>query len=442
VSIASTFGRYALNAIYLVVLLLLLPLIAWIAVRHGKYREGWSQKLFGRVPRRDSDRRCIWFHAVSVGEVNLLRTVLPAVRQRFSGWDIVVSTTTKTGFELLKTQQPELLTFYCPLDFTWAVAAAMRRIRPSALVLTELEVWPNLIDAAEQSGAEVALINARLSEKSHRGYCRVRWFMKRVLQKIDMIAVQDEQYRLRFLSLGADPAKIHVTGSIKFDGAETQRANSLTLDLARRWDVNASDVVLLAGSTQAPEERLAFEAFRELKRDHPEARLVLVPRHPQRFDEVAKFLDDVQADWIRRSMLDETSRPRTDVLLVDTIGELRGWWGLAHAGFVGGSLGSRGGQNMIEPAAFGVPVCFGPQTQNFRDVVQMLLAADAAKVIQDGDELRDFWRKTIEDSAMATTMGQRARQVVLEQQGATKRTIDWLSTLLGPNEDINVDRAA
>lgn len=426
-----------LDLLYLAVLALLSPTILWIAARHGKYREGWAEKFLGRVPSRDGSNPCIWFHAVSVGEVTLLRTIIPQVQSRLPGWAIVVSTTTKTGRELLDRQHPDLLTFYCPLDFSWATSAAMRRVRPTALVLAELELWPNLIRTASEHGAKVMVVNGRLSQKSFDGYRRIRWFVSRLLGRVSAIAVQDEQYAARFMTLGAAAETTLVTGSIKFDGAESDRSNQLTERLARLWEIHEGDAVLVAGSTQAPEEQLAVEAFLRIKTQHPQARLILVPRHPQRFEEVARSLDTVGVDWCRRTEISEQEPRRSDVLLVDTIGELRGWWGTALSGFVGGSLGSRGGQNMIEPAAYGVAVCFGPQTQNFRDVVQMLLKADAAEVVQDGEHLQEFWQKCLDSPNFAVGLGRRAQQVVVTQQGATERTVRLLVELVGEPDSVS-----
>lgn len=420
-----------LDLVYVLVLAAFSPLLAWVAWRKGKYREGWSEKFLGRVPQRDSSVPCLWLHAVSVGEVAILRTLIPALQSRFEGWQMVVSTTTKTGRDLLRRQHPDLVSFYCPLDFSWATNAAMRRLRPQALVLVELELWPNLIRAAKLTGAKVLVVNGRLSEKSFRGYSRIGWMVRRMLRHVDTIAVQDDRYLQRFLQLGALPSKTHVTGSIKFDGAELERDNPLTRDLAAWWQIDPTDQILVAGSTQDPEERLALEAYGKLREDVPTARLILVPRHPDRFDEVAALLAASPHSWCRRSQSgDGDSNQRTDVLLVDTIGELRAWWGTALAGFVGGSLGSRGGQNMIEPSAYGVAVCFGPRTQNFRDVVQLLLAAEAASVVRDGKELEAFWRRCLNDPAFASERGTRARQVVLSQTGATQRTVTELERVL------------
>jgi 3-deoxy-D-manno-octulosonic-acid transferase len=422
---------YVLNAVYVLLLCAAAPWLAWQAWRTGKYRDGWGAKLLGRVPLRTGSAPCLWLHAVSVGEVNLLATLIERWDRLHPEWEIVISTTTLTGFQLAKKRYAPRTIFYCPLDLTWAVRRAMRSIRPDLLVLTELELWPNLIHGARQQGAKVAIINGRLSEKSGRGYRRIGWLVRRVLADLDLIAVQNDEYAKRFLDLGAPPDVVSTTGSIKFDGARTDRGNADTERLARLAGISAEDIVFLAGSTQEPEESLALDAYQELVSSHPRLRLILVPRHPERFDSVAELLNRRGVRWQRRSNLDrDRADPAVRILLVDAVGELGAWWGTAHIAFVGGSLGQRGGQNMIEPSAYGAAVSFGPNTWNFRDVVAQLLARDAAVVVEEGKQLTAFVRRCLDERDFAAGLGSRARQLVLEQQGAADRTIELLGRLV------------
>jgi 3-deoxy-D-manno-octulosonic-acid transferase len=322
----------------------------------------------------------------------------------------------------------------------------MARIRPSLLLLAELELWPNFVRAAKQSGASVAIFNGRLSERSFRGYRRVRWLLAPVLRQLDAVAVQNDEYAERFVALGTPAARVRVTGSLKFDGAQGDRGNAKTMQLARLAGIGPEDIVFLAGSTQEPEEQLAIEAFEALADEHPRLKLVIVPRHPHRFDEVAALLERSRFTSQRRSQLAADSRQgaepaRGRILLVDTVGELGAWWGTAKIGFVGGSLySSRGGQNMIEPAAYGVAVSFGPNTQNFRDVVAMLLSAEAAVRVTSGEELTGFVRRCLEEPAFAERLGENARGVVAAQHGATERTWNVLGPLLPALEGSRVSR--
>jgi 3-deoxy-D-manno-octulosonic-acid transferase len=425
------FVPYLLNIFYLLLILLVLPWFVWQSVRKGKYREGYAAKLLGRVPRRASRKTCVWLHAVSVGEVNLLAPLIREIQRHRPDWECVVSTTTMTGMVLARKKYAQLTVFYCPLDFSWAVAAAVRRIRPDLLVLAELELWPNLIRAARQFGARVAVINGRLSEHSFRGYRWIRPWVGRLMKQIDLVAVQDETYAERFRVLGTRPATVQVTGSIKYDGAQTDRNNPTTDRLRRLAGFAEEDRVLLAGSTQEPEEEVVLDVFRQLCPAWPRLRLVLVPRHPDRFPAVARLLDASGILWQRRTELaNQAPDPRARVLLVDVVGELGAWWGTAQIAFVGGSLGNRGGQNMIEPAAYGGAVCFGPNTRNFRDVVSTMLAHQAAVVVADGRQLGRFVRRCLEDPGYAAALGDRARSLVLRQLGATRRTFDLLAALI------------
>ncbi len=423
--------RYLFNLLYAVFLLASLPWLVVAAVRRGKYRTGWGAKLLGLVPLRTSTAPCVWLHAVSLGEVSLIGPLVAEIRRRHPDWQIAVSTTTLTGYELARLRYADHLVFYCPLDFSWAVRRAMTRIRPTMLLLVELELWPNLIDAAGKAGAKVAVINGRLSDRSFRGYGRFRPLVSRLLARLDVIAAQNAQYADRFLALGARDESVYVTGSLKFDGAATDRDNPRTTALRMLAGLKSSDAVFLAGSTQEPEEQLALDAYRQLVGAHPELRLVIVPRHPERFEEVARLLEATGVPWQRRTALDQQpADPRARILLVDRVGELAAWWGAAHIAYVGGSMGERQGQNMIEPAAYGAAVSFGPKTRNFKDVVAALLAANAAVVVQDGPGLTAFVRRALEQPGFADDLGARAQRVVRAQLGATARTVDLLDALV------------
>lgn len=426
---------YLLNICYALLLIVASPYLVYAAVRKKKYRRGWAEKLLGRSPRRRDQTQCIWLHAVSVGEVQLLASLIEEIGIRDSKIECVISTTTRTGYELAEKKYPNHTVFYCPLDFTWAVRASLRRVRPDLLVLAELELWPNLILTAQREGVGTAVINGRLSEKSFRGYRRLRPLITRILRCLDVIGVQNQEYAERFLELGACSEQIVITGSIKFDGGETDRENRQTTALTQLAQLEKTDKVFLAGSTQRPEESLAVDTFCALADEYPELRLVLVPRHPERFDEVASMLTDRGLSWQRRSQLALQSEAQTDtrILLVDSVGELGFWWGTAAIGFVGGSLTSRGGQNMIEPAAYGVATCFGPHTENFRDVVSALRATDAAHVVENGQQLTKFVQRCLKDPAYAGQLGRRATALVAASRGATGRTADELLKNLRKN---------
>ncbi|HWB00117.1 MAG TPA: 3-deoxy-D-manno-octulosonic acid transferase [Pirellulales bacterium] len=433
---------YLLNVVYSCLLAVMWPWFLYQALAKHKYREGFAAKFWGAVPRRSSDAPCLWLHAVSVGEVNLLATLLGEFRRRHPDWDCVISTTTMTGMALVRKKHPEVTSFYCPLDFSWAVRRAMQRIRPTVLALAELEVWPNLLRAAQERGVRVAVFNGRLSERSFRGYRRLAPLLRPTFARLEMVAAQSSEYAERFIALGARPAVVRVSGNMKFDGARTDRGNEQTRRLSELAGIQSDEIILLAGSTQAPEESLVIETFKRLSPRWPKLRLILVPRHPERFDEVAQLLDASGLAWRRRTALPAVPNPGSrlpaPVLLVDAVGELGAWWGTAHIAFVGGSLGRRGGQNMIEPAAYGAAVSFGPNTWNFRDVVAALLKHDAAHVVTDGDQLTAFVERCLQSPEFARAAGSRAKALVATQLGATARTLDQLDALIGSSGQVPV----
>lgn len=417
------------NLVYLALIAVAFPWLLYARIRYGKYREGWPEKLWGLVPIREGEKPCCWIHAVSVGEVNLLVRIVHDLRIRYPEWDFVISVTTSTGFELAKKRFPDLLVTYAPLDFSWAVNKAIQRLRPSLLLLAELEVWPNLLHACEKQGVNTVVINGRLSEKSFRGYQRAVRFIRSTFAKLDAVVAQNETYASRFIALGVSTDAVSVSGSLKFDRAEFDRKNSKTLLVRKIAGLRDTTQVFLAGSTQIEDETAAIIAFKNLTQRFENLRLILVPRHQERFAEVAKSIEESGLPWTRRSEWDEnkTADDRNwRILLVDTIGELGAWWGTANVAFVGGAMGKRGGQNMIEPAAFGAVTCFGPNTRNFRDIVSLLLEKSAAEVVRDPQDLEQLVARSLTDSHFALEMGKQAADLIRSQQGATLRTLDGL----------------
>jgi 3-deoxy-D-manno-octulosonic-acid transferase len=423
-----------LNVIYIIVLIVASPLLLYKSWKRGKYREGWSQKVLGLCPERVGRGPCVWFHAVSMGEVRLLKPLIAELERRRPDWDIVISTTTETGLSQARQLFPELLTFYAPLDFSWATRQAMKRIQPTTLALVELELWPNLIRSAEEAGARVALLNGRLSARSQKGYRKIRRWIRPTLARIDVVAVQTEDYADRFRTLGLPAPKLKVTGSIKYDNLETDRQNPKTKSLREAFGIRDGETVFVAGSTMSGEEDVILNVYENLVRNHPKLRLIVVPRHPERFDEVARAISRRGLALARRSSLENTAGASSQaVILVDTLGELSAVWGLADLAFVGGSLfPGRGGQNMMEPAAFGASVHFGEHTANFRDTVQLLMSRNAAIIVRDGSSLEKALEQDLREPAERLARGLRARDLVLSQAGATGRTVSELERLMHP----------
>lgn len=417
-------------------------------LRYGKYRDGWAEKFLGRLPQLSANHSPtatprIWLHAVSVGEVLQLQVILNELLEHRPDAEIVVTTTTITGFAIAQEKFPQHQICYCPLDFSWATRNAVKRLQPNLVVLVELELWPNLIRSINEANIPLALINGRISENSFEGYRKIRPLMSRLLQRFQLLAVQNETYSERLKKLGAPKDRIKITGSIKFDGVTTNRNNPHTTELRTAFGLDCDEPVFIAGSTHAPEEEIALNAWQAARKQFPNLRLILIPRHKERFNEVAQQITARNLPLLRRT---ETKQPNNikptaneptipPILLLDTLGELSACWGLADIAFVGGSLTPRGGQNMLEPAAYGATVLFGPQTRNFHDIVEILLhttssQSSAAQVVANESELITAICNSLANPTAAQQQGKHAQKIVLEQQGATQKTVQQMLALL------------
>lgn len=413
--------KWLLNGIYGLLLIAVSPIALYRMIRHGRYRRGLSARLLGRLNARSSQRECIWFHAVSVGEVLQLENIVRPFLQS-GNIDVVITTSTDTGYDLAISRFPDCHVDWFPLDFSWAVKTAFHRVRPKQIVLVELELWPNFLSYCRQKNVSTHVINARLSERSFKGYSTIQRLMKPVFAGFDCVAAQDPEYAQRFIALGTPAERVHVTGSIKFDAVETNRNNQKTQQL--KTDFGWSDApVFIAGSTQSPEEEFALQAWQKARKVIPDLKLILVPRHAQRFDSVAELLTQSGHDFHRRTQ--PTLQP-ADIVLLDTIGELSACWGLADVAFVGGSFGSRGGQNMLEPAAFGAAVMLGPNTRNFREIVRGLEQAEAALTVESPEQMSGSLLALLTDDSKRERQGQAAQQFVMQHRGAIGRTLKLL----------------
>ncbi|MCE9566191.1 MAG: 3-deoxy-D-manno-octulosonic acid transferase [Planctomycetes bacterium] len=426
-----------LDLAYLLVLAVLSPWLVWRSVVTGRYRRELAAKLLGRVSVRNPQAKPVaWFHAVSVGEVNLLGTLIPAFRKRHPEYLVVISSTTDTGLAEARRRFADLCVIAFPFDFSWAVGATFDAVKPSLVVLTESELWPNFLTAAKQRNVSVIVVNARMSPRSFARLRRFAGFARRMLfSKITRFAVQEDEYAVRFRQLGLPQSKLIVTGSIKYDGASKSRETLETQRLRQTLGLAAVPAglpaILLAGSTHAPEESLILAAFARLRERFPELRLILVPRHPDRFDEVAQLVHATGLSALRRSAIREPLSEMPAIVLLDTVGELGAAWGLADVGFTGGSLdGKRGGQSMIEPAGYGVPCVFGPHVWNFRDSAKQLVEVGGAFMVRDAAALETELAKLIADAELRERMGLAARELVRRQQGATERTLDVIDAIL------------
>ncbi len=426
-------------------MLLSLPYWLYQILRHGKYRTGFAARL-GRVPARlaaasagPGTNRIIWVHAVSVGEVLAVSGLVEQMRRSLPRHRVLVSTTTDTGQELARKRFGEENVFYFPLDFAFAIRPYLQALRPELAVLAETEFWPNFLHLAHTSGAHVAVVNARISDRSWPSYRRFRWALRRMLAHVDIFLAQTPEDAARLQSIGAEPGRLQVTGNLKFD-VSLPSPPPIIKSLRHALAVEDAGPVLVCGSTVEGEEPVLLKAFENVRVGHPRAVMILAPRHPERFDEVAILLQQLGMPSHRRSRW--AGEPLAGaVLLVDSIGELAALYALADVAFVGGSLVPRGGHNIIEPAQHGVAIVTGNHTENFRDIVALFQSRDAVRVVTLA-ELPLTLMQLLADDGEREALGRRAQETMQSQTGATARTLAGLKTLLAEGDPAPVSAQA
>ena len=409
-------------------LLLFSPYFLFQALAHRKYIDGLRER-FGFVPTFDK-QPVIWLHCVSVGETQAARPLVERLRKELPHHALVVSTVTLTGQKLARDlfrAQAEKV-FYFPFDWRWTVRRVLRAINPAAVLVMETELWPNFLRECETREIPVAIVNGRISRKSFARYRKVRFFLRRVLEGVTIAVMQSENDATRMRELGGK--KVVVAGNLKFDvGIGDQRT-----DLARRFGMNAEGPLLLAASTHAPEERIVLDSFKRLRESHA-ARLMIAPRRPERFNEVAALLEASGLNWARRTDAPASSDANAEVILLDTIGELLSIYSLATAVFVGGSVVDRGGHNVLEPAAHGVAVITGAYTHNFQAIVEQLNEANAVVQLppiygaEAVTELTEVFQRLLTDAEWRSGLGTRAKQIIDANRGAAERTMQLIAPL-------------
>lgn len=410
-------------------MLVSLPYWLFQMARHGKYRKGLAERM-GRVPSRlqlPEEEPAIWIHAVSVGEVLAVAGLVEELRRRFPQHRVFISTTTDTGQALARQRFGEDKVFYFPMDFAFAIRPYLRALRPQLVVIAETEFWPNFLRLAHAGGARVAVVNARISDRSWPGYRRFSKLLPRLLANVDLFLAQTPEDAARLQDIGAKPERIRVSGNLKFDipaAAPIAIVESLRKSIA----ASAAGPVLACGSTMDGEESLLLKAFENVLVQHPRAVMILAPRRPERFAAVAALLQQMSISFFNRSEWNGESLSGK-VLLLDTIGELSALYALADVAFVGGSLVAHGGHNIIEPAQHGVAILVGNHTENFRDMVSLFQSRNALRIVGPA-ELPLVLLELLANDAERIALGQRAAETMRSQIGATARTADALEELL------------
>ncbi len=403
-------------------LVLSAPYFLYRSLREPGFGASLGERLLGAKvnPRGE---RSIWIHAVSVGEVIAAGILVPRLREAFPGTRLALSVTTPTGRKVAEERLSGIDDlFYCPFDLSFILRKMLARVRPTALIVIETEIWPNLLREARRAGAVTLLVNGRISDRSFPGYFRIRFFLRRYLKEIDRFLMQGETYARRIEEIGAPRESIRVVGSLKFDAAQDGAAppSARVTPEGRR--------ILVAGSTLDPEERIVFSVFERLRISAPDLFLAIAPRHLPRFDAVWELASARGLRVARRSRGENVGE--ADVLVLDTLGELASIYAEADYAFVGGSLASWGGHNIIEPASWGKPVLFGPHMQNFADIARIFLDAGAAIQVRDEAELESALRDLLASRERCEELSRNAQAVVAENRGASNRTVSALKEIL------------
>lgn len=436
--------KIAIDLSYLLAAVAISPVFIYRVIRHKRYRIGWAQR-FGKIARKNPEKKCIWLHAVSVGEVNAAKTIVSELEKRFSDYEIVISATTDTGFDRAtalfgKNQQ----VFFFPLDFSWIMRRAFGNIRPAICLLMELEVWPNFVQIAQKLNTPVIIVNGRISKKSFSGYKRIKPIAKKIFRRVSLILAQTDEYAQRFRELGCAEENVIVTGSLKYDTAQTEGKVEGADALGSQLGIK-DEKLWVAGATGNDEEKILLEVYQQLKQDErfTGLRLAIVPRKPERFDEVAQLIKERGFDLIRYSQAKKSATENTKkskiesrkskidtIILGDTMGDLRKFYSHASLIFVGRSLVPMGGSDMAEAAALGKCTIFGPHAFNFKHTVDALLAEDGAIMIKDKQDLLQTMQKCLLEPDFAEKTAVNGREVIKKNQGATEKTIDQITKIL------------
>jgi 3-deoxy-D-manno-octulosonic-acid transferase len=415
-------------------LVVLIPHFLFQALAHGKYIAGLRQRL-GAVPPVNG-KPVIWLHCVSVGETQAARPLAQRLKQQFPHHALVVSTITLTGQNLARDvfREQAASVFYFPFDWRWSVRRALKRINPSVVLIMETELWPNFLRECKAREIPVALVNGRISRQSYRRYRMITFFLRRVLASLSIAVMQSETDAERLEALGMSQERLFTSGNLKFDAQIASELTATTAEIANRFRLDSAVPLILAASTHAPEEEIILDSFQQLLKKQP-VRLMLAPRHPERFNEVAGLLHKSGLNWTRRTNPPDPNDTNAAVILLDTIGELPATYELAQIVFVGGSIVDKGGHNVLEPAAAGAAVVTGAHTHNFHAIVCLMSEANAIVQLAPADgaaaseELAHVFAKLLSNRDEREELGRRAKQLVTDNQGAADRTIKLIAPL-------------
>ncbi|HEY3582621.1 MAG TPA: 3-deoxy-D-manno-octulosonic acid transferase [Pyrinomonadaceae bacterium] len=420
-------------------LLLFSPYFLFQALAHRKYIDGLRERL-GFVPPLDK-QPVIWLHCVSVGETQAARPLVERLRREWPHHALVISTVTLTGQRLARDlfRNQAARVFYFPFDWRWTVRRVLRVVNPAVVLVMETELWPNFLRECKEREIPVAVVNGRISRKSFARYRRIRFFLRRVLEGVTIAVMQSEKDAERIRVLGMSSQSVFTAGNLKFEAGSYRDQNT---DVKTRFGLQREPPLVLAASTHAPEEKIVLESFDKL-RESRAVRLMIAPRKPERFGEVAALVEASGVSWARRTNPPQPSDADAAVILLDTIGELPSIYSLATVVFVGGSIVDRGGHNILEPAAHGVAVVTGAHTHNFHAIVDLLNEADAIvqlPPVEGAEAVKAFTesvRRLLDDPEKRAELGRRAQELVDTNQGAAERTMKLIAPLFSTSPSGN-----
>lgn len=425
--------RFAYNGAVLAATALFIPKYLYQRLRYGKYHDFWSNKAgIGFPKRKDANAQLIWIHAVSLGETKAAAPVAKLLKERYPDAELLITSVTETGHNEAK----RLLPFadhhaYLPLDLSWIIGPIVQSIKPNLVLLSETDFWFNFLSEAKVQGAKVALINGKISERSCKRFKALNFLTKHFFAPVDQFNVQSKRYGERFQSLNVSSDKISVKGNLKLDNTPQVLTEGEKAEWRERLHLSPDDLVLVAGSTHEGEEELMLETFRELQPHYPKLKLILVPRHPERFQGVKKLLANSALPYAALSEIDK-SNGQEKVILIDSMGLLMTCYQLATVAIVCGSFTSKvGGHNILEPSFYGIPVVFGPFMHTQQDFVELMLEHSAGKQ-SDAKSLTNTLRLLFDSLAERRRMGQAGLHLIQMTQGASKRTLDCLTSLTNP----------
>ena len=429
------------DSIYLTASVLGAPYILFKMLTSERHRSGLYQR-FGIVSERASKKPGIWIHGASVGEIITAKSIVDKIDREFPEWETFISTTTNTGYSVAKQNFSGKPIFYFPVDLSWITRKVLRRIRPSCIILIELEIWPNFLVSVYEENIPLIIVNGRISNKSFKAYriiSRISGaFYNSLTNKMNTYCARTELDAQRFRDLGISSEQVFVTGTMKYDNTPIHINENSKNELADLFRIKDNDLILIGGSTHEGEEEILLRIFERLSKTYPNLRLIIAPRHIERTRDVSRLIEKKGFTPVLKTSVDSSNyswqNSKKEIILIDTVGDLEKIYALSDYVFVGKSLVPSGGQNMMEPAGLGKPVIFGPHVFNFKEEVDMLLRNDAAKMVETEDELCEAIEFFIKNPEAAKEMGLRAQGVVSEKRGATEKNMDIIREILKRKE--------